>query len=500
MGRKFKSTISELGDGEVFSSLQQKLDELRESPSKTSQTDGIVSLLELTARVQGRLFEALDEHGVPDRKIVPLMASGRLGIPTHKVSDNTELRLIKENLDKTRLLENTKKDAIERQQMLEKDLDEEKDAVRATKLRNDVLKSELTKANDTILNQSKKLDLTTTELKDVRYDNALLKTNPYLRTWPYYSGYYDRFSPYWYRYSSLDYPYYPYYGYADARYWRDKYDDEYIKLKTDLALAKYDTKAILPKSKTLTTLDDITNDSRRRRLIDRYADLFTNDRLSIMKNLRHKCNDEDVIKKIIYTTVVETFRAAQRAFRDFRYRARRVVLSPSNELEINDYILRNLALYDSETTVFEVVRYLNTDVTLPKNVDFRSVLRSFIQELSKTAFEMQTCIPPLDIEVGYQGEVLSENKFRRTFDSEFTAPLIGAHLWPPLVNGTDGSIILKGEAATRHSPFGKSSGRVNLKSSCKCKGDKKYRGRSASPVRGRRTRNLSPKRKVADVV
>lgn len=34
-----------------------------------------------------------------------LLATGRLGIPTHKVSENTELKLIKENLNKSRLLE-----------------------------------------------------------------------------------------------------------------------------------------------------------------------------------------------------------------------------------------------------------------------------------------------------------------------------------------------------------------------------------------------------------
>lgn len=31
---------------------------------------------------------------------------------------------------------------------------------------------------------------------------------------------------------------------ADARYWRNRYDEEYAKLKTELALAKHDTKAL----------------------------------------------------------------------------------------------------------------------------------------------------------------------------------------------------------------------------------------------------------------
>ena len=39
---------------------------------------------------------------------------------------------------------------------------------------------------------------------------------------------------------------------------------------------------------------------RRRRLIDRYADLFTTDRITVQKALRRETDDEDVIKRVIY--------------------------------------------------------------------------------------------------------------------------------------------------------------------------------------------------------
>ena len=78
-----------------------------------------MSLLELTSRVQGRLFEALQEEGVNDHKVIPLMAAGRLGIPSHRVSEATELKLAKENLDKTRELEDTKRAALLSQHKLE---------------------------------------------------------------------------------------------------------------------------------------------------------------------------------------------------------------------------------------------------------------------------------------------------------------------------------------------------------------------------------------------
>jgi len=38
-------------------------------------------------------------------------------------------------------------------------------------------------------------------------------------------------------------------------------------------------------------------------------------------------------------------------------------------------------------------------------------------------------------------------RYRRSFDSEFTAPLVAFHVWPALLEGD--TVILKGEAVTR---------------------------------------------------
>ena len=89
-----------------------------------------MSLLELTSRVQGRLFEALQEEGIDDHKVIPLMAAGRLGIPSHRVSEATELKLAKENLDKTRELEETKRGALLDQHKLETKLIDERASAR----------------------------------------------------------------------------------------------------------------------------------------------------------------------------------------------------------------------------------------------------------------------------------------------------------------------------------------------------------------------------------
>lgn len=175
----------------------------------------------------------------------------------------------------------------------------------------------------------------------------------------------------------------------------------------------------------------------------------------------------------------------------------------SIEADVNAYIVRNQDLYDYESTLFEVVRHLNADPALPSDINYKLILRSLIVEIGKIAFEMQTVFPTLDIENGYQGEVFTEEKFRRTFDAEFSAPLIGAHLWPPLINAEDGSVVLKGECATRHSPFSGTAskkfkevpnlsglhhdGNVGEHRKSKRSVTKSKRGRSASPIRGRST-------------
>ena len=125
-------------------------------------------------------------------------------------------------------------------------------------------------------------------------------------------------------------------------------------------------------------------------------------------------------------------------------------LLPTLESEIADYMVKNKDLFDPESAVFDVVRTVESNPAFPINVNYRKILRNLIKELATIAYEMQTVTPELDIEVGLQGDVFSDNKFRRTFDADFGAPLVAAHLWPPLVNGDDGGVVLKGEAATRH--------------------------------------------------
>ena len=60
---------------------------------------------------------------------------------------------------------------------------------------------------------------------------------------------------------------------------------------------------------------------------------------------------------------------------------------------------------------------------------------------------MSTLAYPLDTAFALDGEVLDEAKYRRTYDSEYIAPLVNHHVWPCLMQGY--RVISKGEACTR---------------------------------------------------
>ncbi|KAG7243776.1 hypothetical protein INR49_008926 [Caranx melampygus] len=87
---------------------------------------------------------------------------------------------------------------------------------------------------------------------------------------------------------------------------------------------------------------------------------------------------------------------------------------------------------------------------------------------------MQTLETPLDLAFASDGELYNDNKYRRSYDSEFAAPLVMYHVWPALVEGT--VVIVKGEAVTRR-------GAVWSRSRSHSRGNSPVRSRSLSPTR-----------------
>merc|ERR1712131_307848 len=143
----------------------------------------------------------------------------------------------------------------------------------------------------------------------------------------------------------------------------------------------------------------LTNDIRANRLITRYSTLFSHDRLAIMDTLRRFVEEEEMVRRIVYIATVEAFHSAKAAFRQFKERARKMLIpihaGPETLDEAcNDYCVRNLDLYDVEGSIKDVLKQMNTNpvISFPAECDF-SLLRHYIREAATIAFEMQAVGP-----------------------------------------------------------------------------------------------------------
>uniref|UniRef100_A0A671YD07 Mitochondria-eating protein n=1 Tax=Sparus aurata TaxID=8175 RepID=A0A671YD07_SPAAU len=229
------------------------------------------------------------------------------------------------------------------------------------------------------------------------------------------------------------------------------------------------------------TRAQLTNSSRHARLVSRFSDLYAVERLEAQTLLRRYITDLEMVQKIIFIAVVESFKTAKLAYRQFKLRVRKT-LSPSHfgpeslEDAAVDYIVRNLDLYDVQTSVNDVINAMNVNprISFPPEVDF-VLISALIRDTCRVAFAMQTLAPALDLAFASDGELYNEKKYRRSYDSEFTAPLVMHHVWPALMDGD--AVVVKGEAVTRRGALWSRS-----------------RSQTASPVR---SRSLSPSRSLA---
>lgn len=136
--------------------------------------------------------------------------------------------------------------------------------------------------------------------------------------------------------------------------------------------------------------------------------------------------------------VQESFKAAKLAYRQFKLRTRKTLSAThfgpeSLEDASVDYIVRNLDLYDVETSVNvgliplsrvlvsqqlkfvlssqDVISAMNVNpqISFPPEVDF-VLIGDLITETCKVAFAMQTLDPPLDISFASDGELYNDSR------------------------------------------------------------------------------------------
>lgn len=250
------------------------------------------------------------------------------------------------------------------------------------------------------------------------------------------------------------------------------------------------------------SIDDPVQRIRQQNCIARFNDMFAQDRLDAMDTLRRYSDDHENNQRIIFAALSEAFSAAKTSFRQFKMKTRanlaKTHYGPDTlEEAVQDYINRNTDLLDTPGLVSDVIRALNRNprILLPADASF-AIVQPFIREAVKLAWQMSALAHSLDIAIATDAELFDDTKYRRSYDSEYTAPLVNHHIWPALMQGV--RTVVKGEACTRRgaSLSTPKRGRSPMRSlSPSFRSFSATRSRSVSPSRYARSRSPSPLRR-----
>ncbi|RXM30347.1 Mitochondria-eating protein [Acipenser ruthenus] len=414
-------TLRRLVNTSAYNVLQEKLEAWYNDyhlKSCDQNLNRCCELVELTSKVQGQLFTILSltakeggqYAGVDTLKsrFLPWLGSS-LFITSSGVTTDTSLNLIQESMEKEKKIRALSDSHEQEMQKVETQLS-------AARLQLDSIKQDLRASRDQTDMYKRKLDV----LDDFERQIRMLK---------------DEVS------------------YLTAE--KSLLQDRITRSRSSSPLPRHSrSPSPLPFLRSDSpTRAQLTNSSRHSRLVTRFTDIYANERLDTQNLLSRYIDNLEMVQRIIFISTVESFHAAKMAFRQFKLRVRKT-LSPTHigqaslDDTVLDYIVRNLDLYDVQSSVNDVIRAMNVNpkISFPPEIDF-IMISSFIREMCRLAFAMQTLEPPLDLAFTTDGELYSESKYRRSYDSEFTAPLVAYHVWPALMEGDN--VIVKGEAFTK---------------------------------------------------
>ncbi|XP_015249788.1 PREDICTED: mitochondria-eating protein [Cyprinodon variegatus] len=466
------ATLRRLTNTSSFTVLQEKLENWHRDYHVFSCEQNLnrcCELIELTAKIQGQLFAILNlaaaeggqYAGVDTLKtrLLPWLGNS-FSISRPSVTDDTSMQLIQDSAEKDRQLR-------ELSCSHESDMKKMEVQLISTRLQLDSVTAELVDVQKE-LEETKRKSATTllaTEDEILQLKSDLRSAN-------------ERLEIYKRKLEALD----------DYERQIRLLKDEVSYLNTEKAmlqerLVRSRSPSPLPRLSRSSspprngspTRAQLTNSSRYARLVSSFSDLYAVERLEAQSLLRRYIADFEMIQRIIFIAAMESFQRAKLDYRKFKLRVRKTLSShigpESLEDAAVDYIVKNLDLYDVQSSVNDVINAmnLNLQISFPPEVDL-SLISDLIRETCRVAFAMQTLDPPLDLAFASDGELYNDTKYRRSFDSEFTAPLVSYHVWPALVEGN--TVVVKGEAVTRRAALWSRS-----------------RSRSVSPLR---SRSLSP--------
>uniref|UniRef100_H2YV37 Mitochondria-eating protein n=1 Tax=Ciona savignyi TaxID=51511 RepID=H2YV37_CIOSA len=452
-------TIRRLADSSSYMVLQDKIAALKDGYTlNTCDTNlgHICELIELTSKIQNQLFTAMSltaseggTYGGVDTlksRLLPWLGTSFM-TSGGAVTSDTSLTLLKESVEKDRKISQLKSKHDNDVTQLEAELNETKEELDLTRdeLNNSQADLEKTKVESggTMLASEEEIILLRADLRlakeaAARYKRQLDLVGDFEHEVEHLKG--------------------------EIRLLRSERDILESRLRARgrscspprrrcISPVVCDYERPLPPPSSPPTHAELTNSIRHSRLVARFNDLYAVDRLDMQDRLRRFVDDDEMVKRIIFIAVCEAFHVAKMAYRSFRLRARKL-LSPIHsgpttlEEAVTDYIVRNLDLYDVERSVEDVIRAMNVNpkISFPPECEF-VLLSPFIREVCLVAYRMQALEPPLDIPLATDGELMNESRYRRSYDSEFTAPLVAYHIWPALVE--DGTVLIKGECTTR---------------------------------------------------
>ncbi|PIK45098.1 putative mitochondria-eating protein isoform X2 [Apostichopus japonicus] len=402
-------TLRRLSEAGAFRLMQDKVEKWNDN-YKLNTTDrnisSCVELIELISRLQGQMFSLLNlcameggEYAGCDalkKRLLPWLSNGFVA-SSGRLSADTSLSIIAESTEKERQLEILQDDYEKQLDVMESDLNKSKSLA-------DDLSSEIGALQD--------------EVNFYKNQSGVI---------------------------------------SDHEIERRRLQDEISLLREEKAIMNGTNDFIVatsPSSKLSSLSTDVFQRVRQASLVSRFGDLFARDRMDGMDVLYNHCDDHELNQKIVFTCVQEAFHAAKSAFNRYRTKVFSALQDTHTGPEslsdaVQKYINKNGQLLDVHSIVEDVLAAMNRHpvISFPAEVNFR-ILTLFIRETVKVAWSMTALPSPINIAPAREGELFSEKRYRRTRDSEYTAPLVAYYIWPALVNAK-GDVLLKGEAVTR---------------------------------------------------